>query len=175
MRKRKIKMSVTIYAAGAMTGLSGQALWKRAKETQRVFGKFGIRVLDPVVCEKVNPKVKKLKNKMAKLREYWYRDKELIRAADVVVDLTGAAKSEGVAHEIGYGRYFLWKPIVRIYPKLGPSIAWFEDDLIVQDMEEAAYEVQRRWGSWQKRFMWRVRMLNRSFINFVVCQIKEWF
>jgi hypothetical protein len=45
----------------------------------------------------------------------------------------------------------------------------------VQDMEEAAYEVQRRWGSWQKRFMWRVRMLNRSFINFVVCQIKEWF
>ena len=58
----------------------------------------------------------------------------MIRDAHVVFDLSGGAKSEGCAHEVGYARYFLYKPVVRLYPFLGSSVARLEDDYIVASL-----------------------------------------
>ncbi len=98
----------------------------------------------------------------------------MIRDAHVLVDLTGPAKSEGVAHEIGYARYNLWKPIVRVWPGLGPSVAWLEDDVIVPTAAHALVEAQRRWGTPFKRRLWRAKMLNRCLLRWIANQIGEW-
>lgn len=163
-----------VYTARRMTGVPGRILVAESRRVKAVLEKHGITVLDPVLSEKVKKTYRPLHNSYAKLREYWFRDKAMIRDAHVLLDCTAAAKSEGVAHEIAYARYFLWKPVVRIYPDLGPSIARIEDDYIAGSLEEAACLIEEKWGTWRKRAKWRMALLNRCLINFLVCQVKEW-
>lgn len=153
---------VRVYTARAMTGIRADHLVKDATRVRDYLAAHGIVALDPVLSEKVKKSRRKLHNGYAKLRDYWARDKKMIESAHLVLDITGPAKSEGVAHEMAFARYHLWKPIMRIYPDgLGPSIARLEDDVIVNSIEMAADEINARWGSPRKRLIWRVRILNR--------------
>lgn len=167
-----------IYTAQKMTGRDQAEMVNMAKKAKKVFEGAGIKVLDPVLEEHVKPTNEVLVDKpLSLLKDYWKRDKQMIREAHVVVDLTPESKSEGVAHEIGYARYNLWKPVVRVYSgdsKPASMIAIFEDDLIVHSLEEAAVQIQKYWGSWLKRALWRLGLMNRCLPRWIYYQIGEW-
>jgi len=165
---------VIIYTAKAMTGIDGHTLIREAYYNKGFFEARGITVLDPVLVEDVQPSHEPLNNNLDQLREYWRRDKEMIRRAHVLLDVTGKSSSEGKAHEIGYARYCLWKPVVRICPKLGPSIAVFEDDVVVEDLNEAADVILKHWGTIEKRYKWRTAMLDRCYSKWQRHQMEEW-
>ncbi len=169
---------VRIYTAAKMTGRDQKEMVDMAKKNRRIFEAYGLTVLDPIIEENVKAEKHALVDKpLAILKDYWNRDKQMIRDAHVVVDTTPESKSEGVAHEIGYARYFLYMPVVRMYPegsKPTSMIAIFEDDLIVHSPEEAAVQIQKYWGSWSKRFLWRVSLYNRCFIKSVWYRFKKW-
>jgi len=169
---------ITVYTAQKMTGRSQAEMVDLAKKAKRIFESSGIRVLDPVLEEHVKHTNQPLQDKpLSLLHDYWTRDKAMIREANVVVDLTPEMKSEGVAHEIGYARYGLWKPIVRVYgegSKPASMIAIFEDDLIVHSLEEAAVQINKYWGSLLKRIMWRISLYNRCLPKWVLYQLQEW-
>jgi hypothetical protein len=171
-------MSVVIYTAAKMTGRDQKEMVETAKKNKRIFEAAGIVVLDPIVEEHVKAENKPLVDKpLNVLKDYWTRDKQMIREAHVVVDTTPESKSEGVAHEIGYARYALWKPVVRMYPpdaKPTSLIAVFEDDLIVHSPEEAAIQIQKYWGTWARRFMWRISLINRCLPKWLLYQVLEW-
>lgn len=170
-------MSVKIYTAAKMTGRDQKEMVETAKKNKKIFEAYGVVVLDPIIEEHVKAEKHVLVDKpLAILKDYWNRDKQMIRDAHVVVDTTPEAKSEGVAHEIGYARYNLWKPIVRIYTegsKPTSMIAVFEDDLIVHSPEEAAVQIQKYWGTWMKRTLWRIGLLNRCLPKWIMYQIEE--
>jgi hypothetical protein len=169
---------IKIYTAQAMTGRSQDEIVAYAKHAKKVFEGAGIVVLDPVLTEHIKDEKKLLTDKpVSILKDYWKRDKTMIREAHVIVDLSPELKSEGVAHEIGYGRYHLWMPIVRVYkPDSKPAslIAVFEDDLIVHSLEEAAIQINKYWGSWSKRFMWRLSVYNRCFLKACYYKLLKW-
>lgn len=168
-------MATRVYIAHAMTGRNTDELLYESKLTANILSQWGLSVSDPVTEEAVQPGNLNLQNSSDVLKNYWKRDKQMIREAHVLLDLTGPAKSEGVAHEIGYARFCLWKPVIRVYPKgLGPSVAWFEDDAIVSCAADAARIIVERWGSPLKRFQWRVLMLLRCLPKWIWYQIKEW-
>lgn len=158
-----------------MTGRTGEDLVDETVWAMGVLQKYGIRVLDPVRAEGIVPTKARVASSPENLNRYWKRDKELIRASDVVLDLTGSHKSAGVEHEVGYARYFLWIPVVRVWPRLGVSVAKLEDDLIVDNLETAAFEIQERWGTYSKRLMWRLRLLNKSLLRHLWFQFRRLF
>ena len=171
-------MTVKIYTCAKMTGRDQSQMVEMAKTNKKIFEAAGIIVLDPIIEEHVKASHVVLVDKPINvLKGYWSRDKQMIREAHVIVDTTPELKSEGSAHEIGYARYCLWKPVVRMYSKdvkpLSP-IVYFEDDLIVHSPEEAAIQIQKYWGSWFKRILWRIGLLNRCFPKWIFWQIKEW-
>lgn len=161
----------TVYTAHAMSGRSGKELILESRMAKTVLWQYGIKVLDPVEVEGVSEKDVLVQATETDLRAFWKRDKEMIRQSDVVLDLTGAAKSEGVAHEIGYARYCLWIPVIRLYPGLMTSVARFEDDYIVNSLEEAGQLIRSNWGTYSKRLSWRVKMLGRSLPRWIFRQI----
>lgn len=168
-----------IYAARGMTGRKAIDVYYEAKAEKKYLEKHGITVLDPVAEEGVKPRAKKIKTTYTQLIKFWSRDKEMIRQCNVVFDMTPWLKSEGVAHEIAYARYHLWKPVVRVYTEKNPkpskgSVAYFEDDLLARDIDHAIYEVNKRWGTWYKRFIWRIALYNRCYIKAVWYRLQEW-
>lgn len=169
---------IRIYTAAKMTGRDKKEMVDTALHNKKVFEAYGIEVFDPILEEHVKPtKGLLVDTPVGLLKDYWKRDKQMIRNAHVLVDTTPEEKSEGSAHEIGYARYSLWKPIVRMYGKESKPlsmIVYFEDDLIVHSPEEAAVQIQKYWGSRAKRFMWRISMFNRCFLKWVWYQMKEW-
>jgi hypothetical protein len=169
---------VKIYCAAKMTGRDRKEMVEMAVRNKKIFEGMGVTVLDPILEEHIKPlKGVLVDTPMAVIQGYWKRDKEMIREAHVIVDTTPGEKSEGVSHEIGYGRYFLWKPIVRMYTaeqKPASAIVYFEDDLIVHSVEEAAIQIQKYWGSWAKRTMWRLSLYNRCWLKAWLYKLEEW-
>lgn len=171
-------MSLRCYTAGAMTGLSGEELVERSLKVGQVLSDHKIEMLDPVSCEGVKATPKLIKTTFKDLAVFWRRDKELIRKAHVVFDITPERKSEGVSHEIGYARYFLYKPVVRVYMNGGMpgkgSVAVFEDDHLCDSLEEACKLSLKLWGTPWKRLTWKLDQLNRCLLRSVWNKGKEW-
>jgi hypothetical protein len=174
-----MKPKVKVYTAAKMTGRDKKEMVETALHNKRIFESYGIGVLDPVLEEKVKPvKGILIDTPVSLLKDYWKRDKQMIREAHVVVDTTPDMKSEGSAHEIGYARYHLWKPVVRMYPHSAipaSMIVLFEDDLIVHSPEEAAIQIQKYWGTWFKRFLWRLSIYKRCYLKACYYRLCEWF
>jgi nucleoside 2-deoxyribosyltransferase len=166
---------IKVYTAKSMTGRPAEELVIESATVKRILNARGIVVLDPVAAENVKKEHGILKNTGDKLKGYWKRDKQMIRDAHVILDITGPAKSEGTAHEIGYARYALWKPVVRIFPTDYPkiSVAKYEDDVIVDNVDEAAEIIVAMWGTLPKRIFWRVSMLLRCLPKWLLFQIQE--
>lgn len=171
-------MSIKVYTACSMTGHKMDEIVERNKHAKKVLESSGITILDPVLAEHIKSENRVLGEKpLNVLKSYWNRDKEMIRESHVLLDITPTDKSEGAEHERAYARYCLWKPIVRVFPiGINPSnfIPYFEDDLITHSLEEASIQIVKYWGSFAKRAMWRIAMLNRCLLKWIWYQIREW-
>lgn len=163
-----------VYCALSMTGRDAREVLADQRAAAMALRARGLVPLDPAKEEGVKAGDGILRAPEDLLRQYWKRDKQLIRRAHVVLDLTGTRKSAGVEAEIGYARWFLYKPTVRVWAGLGPSIARFEGDAIVSSAAEAADVIQERWGTPFKRLCWRWRMTNRCIVGYFWNQIREW-
>lgn len=169
---------INIYMARSMTGRVKEEVVAEAKKDKEFLEKSGLMVLCPVIEEGVKPTQEKLLSSKKAMDSFWPRDKQMIREAHVVFDNSPHLNSEGVKHELGYARYNLWKPVVRIFPtgKLPPksSVSFYEDDYICDSLEEAVEYVLRKHGTWKKRFKWRWDMINRCLPKWLKYQIQEW-
>ena len=157
-----------------MTGRPGNELVAQSTEVERLCKLYGVIALDPIKSEGVKAEKKPLNNGGDLLVEYWKRDKAMIKSAHVIIDVTGPAKSEGVAHEIGYGRYFLYKPIIRVYPGLKTSIARLEDDYIAGSLDDAIFTAVKEFGTLWKRLLWRLKLYNRCLPGMIAAFFREW-
>lgn len=162
-----------VYTARAMTGRDAREVLAESRAANQALRTYGLTPLDPALDEGVQPGDGVLAAPEEKLREFWRRDKALIRRAHVVLDLTGNRKSEGVAAELGYARFFLWKPTVRVWPGLGPSIARFEGDVVVENVFQAAAVIKEKWGTPWKRVKWRAQMYLRCRVKALYYEAKE--
>ncbi len=169
---------IKIYNARGMSGRIKEDVVEEAKADREFLQKAGFEVLCPVIEEGTDSTKEILLASKAKMDKYWARDKEMIRESHVVFDNSPMLNSEGVKHELGYARYNLWKPIVRIYPpgKLpaASSIAYFEDDYVCDSIVEAIEYVLRVHGTLFKRILWRIKLFNRCFLKWIFDQLGEW-
>lgn len=169
---------IICYTARGMTGRIKEEVVKEATADKEFLEKAGFKVLCPVISEGVKPTQQVLMSSKKAMDEYWPRDKQMIREAHLVFDMSPHMNSEGVKHELGYARYSLWKPVIRIYPsgKLPPksSIAHFEDDFICDSLLEAVEYAHRVHGTRKKRLLWRLRLINRCLPKWIKYQLLEW-
>lgn len=167
-----------VYAARGMSHRVKEEVVNEAAADRAVFAGYGIVVLDPVAAENVEPTKEILRSSKKAMDTYWARDKQMIREANVVFDLTPHLNSEGVKHEIGYARYGLWKPVIRVFPKgqlpFQSSVARYEDDAIFDDLHDAIKYALENYGTWKKRIVWRFKLMNRCLLKWVMYQIGEW-
>lgn len=168
---------VKIYTATAMTGLVKEDVVREARERKDFLERAGFTVLDPVIAEGVKPTKEKLHSSKKAMDVFWKRDKEMVREAHVVFDTSPHLNSEGCKHEIGLARYAYWKPVVRIFPTghlpYKSSIAYYEDDFVCDSLIEAIEYVLRVHGTFYKRLLWRLSMLNRCLPKWIWHQIGE--
>lgn len=159
MPEEKIK----IYTSQRMTGRECAELVAEADVLCRTIVNYGFVPLNPVVEEKVKPVHEILKASEDRLVEYWKRDKEMIREADVVLDYQTLNASDGTNKEIAYARWCLWKPVVRVWKGPGGLISRLEDDLVVPSLYLALDLIKDKWGTYEKLREWRQAMWHRSF------------
>jgi len=167
-----------IYVARAMSGRTKEEVVKEAIYDKRHLELAGFIVLDPVTSEGIEPKKETLQASYEQMLEFWKRDKQMIREAHLVFDMTPHMKSEGVAHEIGYARYHLWKKVIRVYP-LGQlpnpaSVAYFEDDYLTDSIIDAIGEAYRTHGTLWNRIKWRFNLYKRCWLKSIWTRLKEW-
>lgn len=168
-------MTVNVYAAQAMSGRPWLELLVEASYAARSLESAGITVYSPVLDEWARNgfQAKGICTSGDELEDHWRRDKVAMVKSHILVDLTPTRQSHGVSHEIGFFRYTLWRPCVRIMSP-AKTIAYLEDDLIVATIEEAAKEITIRWGTRRKRAVWRMGMLWRSLPKWVYRQAIAW-
>jgi hypothetical protein len=167
-----VSTKVSIYLGQKMTGLYCDELLLTALAAKAKLEQAGFEVLSPVIEEGVPNKHVKLVNSLGRLKAYWKRDKEMLQQAHLMIDFESLGKSDGVNVEMGYVRFALWKPLVRIHPTLGCVISKLEYDNVFASLEEAIPVIQKRWGTKRKLLLWRLNMLNNSLFKFIKLQIR---
>lgn len=155
-----------------MTGRFCDELLKESQDATRQLEEAGFEVLSPVIEEGVPDKHIKLVNTLGRLKAYWKRDKVMLNEAHIMLDFNSQGKSDGVNVEMGYTRFCLWKPLVRIHSTLGCTISRIEYDCVVSTLDEAIEIMKEQWGTKRKLLVWRVRMLYKSIGKFTLQQIR---
>jgi len=156
----EIKTNVIVYLACRMTGRSKAVMVKEAYNAVAILSKHGITCISPVLKENIvsEHKILTAESEQA-LAQEWKKDKDYIKQAHVVLDLSAASRirSEGATHEYMFARYALFKPVVRLFPKgLGHSVARIENAFIARTLEEAAIAIIGKWGTRSRRILWRL-------------------
>lgn len=157
---------ISAYTCQAMTGRMCDEMIVEARMLERMLGNHGIRLLNPVLAELAyipNEHVTLPNVSPELLEQFWKSDKKMIREADVVLDYMTHNKSDGSNNEIGYNRFCLWKPTVRVWNGPGALISRMEYEVIVPTLLEAVQVIQEKWGTYEKLGQWREEMLRRSF------------
>lgn len=170
-------MSCSVYVACKMTGRSRVEQINRAQAVCDYLQFCGLTPISPVFSEGVKPTQGELfPASREELLGNWKRDKELISRECHVVLLDGADEgSIGMSREHGYNRYSLWKPTVVLWNKpRGITVAEFEDDHVAYSLVEAAWFIQKNFGTRLKRWKWRVKIINRSLPRWIWNQILAW-
>lgn len=167
------KIDVSIYLATPMTGWYCDDLWKKTIRDKQVYEKAGVTVVTPVDGEGIPFVHEQLPDRTdAEGVEVWKKkDKGAIKRVHCLVYEMPDRWSQGVAHELILSRGVLWKPTVFV-GKAG-FITREEDDYVAATHSEAALIVKARWGTRRKRIVWRLKMLNRCLLGWIVDQIKE--
>lgn len=166
-------MSCKVYGACKMSGRDRPEMIARAKLAIAIFAQYGLELISPVIEEGVKNEEGPLEQTSdEQLKKFWHRDKEIIAYETNVVLLDEAfRKSIGMERELGFNRYGLWKPTVTLLPDSAYSVASIEDDYVVKDLHEAAALIRDNWGTWPKRVVWRLKMLNRTLPKWIYRQI----
>lgn len=168
---------IKIYVARAMTNRVKEDVVNEAKADKEFFEKAGFEVLCPVAEEKIEPTKQILRSSKQALDKYWSRDKQMIREAHILFNMSPDQPSLGVIREHGYARYCLWKKVISVFPpgKLPPkaAICHYEDDYVTDDIMDAVGEAYRTHGTAFKRLKWRLQMLNQSLPKWILFQIQE--
>lgn len=155
---------ISAYTCQRMTGRYCDEMLREAEMLDRVGSNYGIKILNPVLEEKVADEHVLLENVAPEvLEKYWRRDKEMIRESDIVIDYMTMNKSDGSNKEVAYNRFCLWKPTIRVWDGAGGLISRIEDDLIVSTYVEALQMATEKWGTYEKLGQWRVQMLGRCY------------
>lgn len=160
-----------VYLGVRMTHRFCDELLKESAEVSQKLEKAGFEVLSPVIEEGVPNKHVRLVNTLGRLKGYWKRDKQMLNEAHIMMDYMSQGKSDGVNVEMGYVRFLMWKPLIRIHPTLGCTISRLEYDCVTDNLEEAIKVMQTKWGTKQKLRIWRLKMLNSSVFKFIKQQI----
>lgn len=152
------EVNVSVYLAQAMTGKNCRQIVELDTKVTKIFKKRGIRVNSPVAVEGVKASNKPLGVISSDdLLVKWKEDKRMIRRSNILVDIAAWSSSEGVKFEIGFSRYAMFMPVVRIHPTLGVSVGRFESAEICSTFEEAADIIVGKYGTRWKRIQWRFR------------------
>lgn len=154
---------IKIYVCHRMTGRYKDELCAEERLTRQALEAQGFIVLDPIAAEGVAD-VHELLDGATNLESHWKRDKAMIREADLILDYETMGRSDGANKEVGYTRYCLWKPVVRVWSGPGGSISRLEDDVIVPTLAEAVAIIEERYGSYEKLGAWRSEIWDRCFI-----------
>lgn len=154
---------IKIYVAHAMTGRYKDELVNEALLAKAYLENRGYEVLDPILAEGIE-RVHELLGPTDELEKHWKRDKMMIREADILLDFNTMGKSDGANKEVGYARYCLWKPVVRVWSGPGGAISRLEDDVIVPTLAEAVAVIEERYGNYEKLGLWREEMWGRCFV-----------
>lgn len=168
-----------VYLARGMTGRIKAEVVEEAARDRRWCQYMRTIPLCPVEIEEVQPTLAKLLADKKHMDIFWARDKQMIRNAHVIFDMTPHLNSEGCKHELGYARYCLWKPVIRVFPTgqkpFTSSVAFYEDDYITDSIVDALWYANEYFGTRKKRVLWRLKMLRGSFLKWVKQQIREFF
>lgn len=169
---------VKVYLCRAMTGMIAADVVKQAKQDKSILESYGFTVLCPVIAEKVEAFPTKIGASKKLMDTYWFRDKEMIREANVVFDMSPHVPSLGVIREHGYARYHLWKKTISVFPpgkipKEG-AVCHYEDDYVTDSLMDAAYEAYRTHGTLWRRLKWRLGVYNRSWLRAIWYRLCEW-
>lgn len=164
--------AIKIYICHRMTGRKNSELVEEAAYTKQMLEARGFVVLDPILEEKITADNKVCVVTPVVLETYWRRDKELIRDADIILDYNTQGQSDGTNNEVGYARYCLWKPVVRVWAGPGGAISRIEDDVMVPTLAEALDLITVQYGTYEKLRDWRTAMWDRCFIKWIEEQKK---
>lgn len=167
---------LTIYLATKMTGRDKKEQVERAQYISDLFATYGIKVLSPILEEKVLAVTGPLINdNEARLRDFWKQDKFIIRRLAHAVVIDGAEqKSFGVEREYMLSRGVLWKPTILLMPKTFLNVSQFEDDFISDDPHTVAQYLHDVHGTLLKRWKWRINMLAKSLPKWLLDQAYQW-
>lgn len=159
---------IKAYSSQRMTGRMCDEMLREAEMLKRVLTNYNIQILNPVLEEHI-PDVHELLDNVhpGTLETFWKRDKEMIRESDVVIDYMTMNKSDGSNKEVGYNRWCLWKPTIRVWDGAGGLISRIEDDIVVPNLMDAVTLINERWGTYEKLKEWRKEMLTRCFPNWL--------
>ena len=166
-----------LYLARGMTGRPKSEVVKEAKQQASWLRQAGFDVLCPVEVEQIKDERGSILATYNEIKNFWRRDKQMIRDSHVVFHMTPHMRSDGAWHEIGYKRYHLQGPVVHIYPtgQLPPAsaVSYLEDDYVCDSLEEAIEFVLRVHGTWFKRMKWRLQKMNKCLIKSAFYQLQE--
>lgn len=157
---------IKAYTCQSMTGRMCDEMIVEARMLERVLGNYEIEILNPVLAElEYIPNEHILLPHVPEetLRKFWYMDKQMIRDADILIDYKTQNKSDGSNNEVGYNRFCLWKPTIRVWDGPGALISRMEHDIIVPNLIEAVKLIQEKFGTYEKLKAWRLDMLSRSY------------
>lgn len=169
--------SLKVYVACKMTGRDKAEMVSRAHFVLSVLALNGIEGISPVIEESVKADHVKLVNQdEVKLKGFWARDKYIIRRiAHACLFDHAEMLSFGMIREYCLSRGVLWKPSVTLLEKGVPlSVSKWEDDAVFYSTHAAAVYMSQMWSSRYKRIMWRLKMINRSLLRWIVDQLYQW-
>ncbi len=162
-----------------MTGRTMRELVAEAWADRLVLNRMCIRVIDPVIEEKVPDMDKPLTSlDEQELKLKWYADKRFIREVDAVIHTNADLYSKGGMLEVGYNRFFLWAPTVWVSSKEAAghlTVAKFEMDVICGNVSAAGYMVNARWKTWWQRFKWRLPIEMKGLPWLLWCHACKFF
>lgn len=155
---------IKAYTSQRMTGRYCDEMLVEAQMLVRVLGNYGIKALNPVLEEKISNEHVLLPNVPEEtLARFWKRDKEMIRESDILIDYLTQNMSDGSNNEVGYNRWCLWKPTIRVWNGKGALISRMEDDMVVPNLIDAIGLITEKFGTYEKLKAWRIEMLSRSY------------
>lgn len=166
---------VSLYMATSMTGLTGYTIWKQYKERKKVYRRYGIKVNSPVPGEGIKPTKRKLGNRPGITGTMiWKKDKDQIKRSNVFVYPLLKKRSQGCEFELVKARGSHWKPTVYIHDKPG-FISQEQSDVVCESDCVAARQIIKKFGSRNKRFIWRIKMLLMSLPKWLYQQAREFW
>jgi hypothetical protein len=166
---------ICCYTCQTMTGRMCDEMIVEARMLERTLSNHGIRILNPVLAELdiiPNEHIVLPHCSPETLEAVWKADKRMIREADIIIDYKTHNKSDGSNNEVGYNRFCLWKPTVRVWEGPGALISRMEHEVIVPTLNEAMELIHEKYGDYDKLRAWRIEMLNRCFPKWAHHQVE---